>query len=196
MITCWGENITEQWHVSYYVGTPDSMAAGGGGRGGGRGGRNKRESVRKRGTLLHFYSACGHTSLNGRGEGGEEGEGEVEEGKGGEQGEGEGKEEGGEEGEGEGRKGGEQGEGEGKGEGGEEGKGGEQGEGEGKGEGGEEGEGEGEGEGRVTRGSQSGIMHLWRRRRTHALLWRGGGAEGEGAYCRTYLYTTYMGTYM
>ena len=164
MITCWGENITEQWHVSYYVGTPDSMAAGGGGRGGGGEQEGFCQEEGNTSTLLQCMWA--HlTKQQGRGRGGGGGRGE--EGKGGEQGEGEGK-----------------------------GEGGEEGEGEGEGEGGEEGEGEGEGEGRVTRGSQSGIMHLWRRRRTHALLWRGGGAEGEGGYCRTYLYTTYMGTYM
>ena len=115
MITCWGENITEQWHVSYYVGTPDSMAAGGGGRGGGGGGGGGGERERE--------------GKRGRGRERER-ERRRESGKGG------------------------------------------------------------------TRGSQPGIMHLWRRRRTHALLWRGGGAEGEGRYCRTYLYTTYMGTYM
>ena len=115
-----GENITEQWHVSYYVGTPDSMAAGGGGRGGGG---NKRESVRKRGTLLHFYSACGHTSLNGRGEGGEEGEGEGRRGREGSRGRGREREREGRRGRGRGRE-------------------------RGKGEGGEEGEGEGEGRGR------------------------------------------------
>ena len=122
MITCWGENITEQWHVSYYVGTPDSMAAGGGGGGGGRegeGGGGGQEGIcQEEGntfTLLQCMWAY-LTKRQGRGRGGG---------------------------------------------------GGKQGEGEGKGEGGEEGEGEGEGEGRATRGSLSGIMHLWRRRRIH-----------------------------
>ena len=64
MITCWGENTTEQWHVSYYVGTPDSMAAGGGGREGGgegEGGGGTRGNLSGRGE--HFYTSTVHVGI-------------------------------------------------------------------------------------------------------------------------------------